>query len=357
MAQSNGISLSGLATATNFIHPLGNGTLWTEARDSSDSWHVALNFGERGTNSKLHLAEDWNIKSGGDSDANQIVHAAALGRVVFAGRPNESGWGGVVIIAHRLIDGSYVETKYGHLQLTASNQILLPNGKTLSVGQDVGLGADIGKLAVGTTFSPYPVGDSRYESAHLHFEIHEGLSGKVGVGYATTTSGYLDPSKFLADHHLHTIFGNSGNNNLRGDDGSDSIVGGGGSDIINPRGGLDIIGYTKVSESTGANFDIVINFNGREDRFDFPFQVTEVENQINGGRLRASSFDGDLAKAVSGSRLDPHHAVLFTPSSGDYNGHTFLIVEANNQAGYQAGKDYVIDLVGVRPVLDIEGFI
>jgi len=36
--------------------------------------------------------------------------------------------------------------------------------------------------------------------------------------------------------------------------------------------------------------------------------------------------------------------VLFTPSSGGYHGDTFLIIDENGVAGYQAGQDLVIEL-------------
>ena len=39
------------------------------------------------------------------------------------------------------------------------------------------------------------------------------------------------------------------------------------------------------------------------------------------------------------------HAVLFKPDSGTLHGKTFLIVDVNGVAGYQAGADLVIQLV------------
>jgi hypothetical protein len=38
------------------------------------------------------------------------------------------------------------------------------------------------------------------------------------------------------------------------------------------------------------------------------------------------------------------HAVLFTPDGGTLAGHTFLVVDVNGMAGYQAGEDYVFQL-------------
>jgi hypothetical protein len=54
------------------------------------------------------------------------------------------------------------------------------------------------------------------------------------------------------------------------------------------------------------------------------------------------TFDANLASAVGAARLAAHHAVLFTPSAGAHLGKTFLIVDANGVAGYQAGADLVI---------------
>jgi hypothetical protein len=36
--------------------------------------------------------------------------------------------------------------------------------------------------------------------------------------------------------------------------------------------------------------------------------------------------------------------VLFTPDGGNLAGHTFLVVDVNGAAGYQAGQDYVFQL-------------
>ena len=58
----------------------------------------------------------------------------------------------------------------------------------------------------------------------------------------------------------------------------------------------------------------------------------------------AASFDQDLAAAVNAGHLAGHQAVLFTPAAGGLAGETFLVVDVNGVAGYQAGADLVIDL-------------
>ncbi len=52
-------------------------------------------------------------------------------------------------------------------------------------------------------------------------------------------------------------------------------------------------------------------------------------------------------------QLAAGHAVLFTPTSGDDAGHTFLIVDVNGDAGYQGGEDFVIDLHAAKHIGDI----
>jgi hypothetical protein len=76
---------------------------------------------------------------------------------------------------------------------------------------------------------------------------------------------------------------------------------------------------------------------------DLWYQVTGVDTAITTGAVGATRrFDSDLASAVGATKLAAHHAVLFTPNSGPHAGETFLIVDANGVAGYQASADLVI---------------
>ena len=43
---------------------------------------------------------------------------------------------------------------------------------------------------------------------------------------------------------------------------------------------------------------------------------------------------------------------MFTATGGDMNGRTFLVIDADGNAGYQAGSDYVIEIV--TPVTPID---
>lgn len=161
--------------AKTFAYPIGKTETSTQAKDKKDDWYNALDFG-----ADNHLGEDWNKNSGGNTDCGEPVYAAADGKIVYAEHAG-SGWGNVVIIEHNLPDGTKVQTLYGHLQ-----KILKSSGEVKSREQ-------IGE--VGNA-------DGKY-FCHLHFELREENSpdwNKVGGGYSTERTGWLDPSDFIDAH-------------------------------------------------------------------------------------------------------------------------------------------------------------
>jgi hypothetical protein len=72
--------------------------------------------------------------------------------------------------------------------------------------------------------------------------------------------------------------------------------------------------------------------------------VTAIDTAITSGALNTTKFNANLSTALTAARLGAGHAVLFTPDSGNLAGHTFLVVDANGIAGYQANLDFVIQL-------------
>jgi Ca2+-binding RTX toxin-like protein len=150
--------------------------------------------------------------------------------------------------------------------------------------------------------------------------------------------------------------------------GNDRIAGGAGDDIIHPGGGIDIVSggtgrdvfvYSSASESTGAQHDTINGFDAKQDRFDLAGPVTSVHAAITSGKLSTATFDANLTKVLNASHLDAHQAVLFTPSAGSEQGHTFLVVDLNGIAGYQAANDLVVELSGATHLgaLDAGDFI
>ncbi len=136
-----------------------------------------------------------------------------------------------------------------------------------------------------------------------------------------------------------------GNDTLNGGSGDDIVIGGGGADTMSGAIGKDVFRYTLVSDSTSSFFDTIVAFDGAKDSIDMG-SVDAIDAAFTGGTLSDASFDGDLAAAVDAAHLGAHHAVLFTADAGGHAGQTFLVVDGNNSAGYQAGEDFVIRLQG-----------
>jgi Ca2+-binding RTX toxin-like protein len=140
------------------------------------------------------------------------------------------------------------------------------------------------------------------------------------------------------------LSGGDGDDTLRGAGGADTLLGGEGQDALTGGPGADIFRFNGVSESTGTNYDRLTSLQPQRDRFDLDVVVLAVEPRINAGLLNSFNFNTDLATAVNAATLGAQNAVVFRPSMGDLAGSTFLIVDANGVAGYQAGADYVFDL-------------
>lgn len=160
-----------IPVSDGFDYPVGTQRGVTQAMDG-DGWYNAQDFGENN-----HLGEDWNRESGGNSDCGLPVYAVSRGKIVFAGEAGP-GWGKVVIIRHRLPDGTLVETLYGHLSSLART------------AGDVERREEVGKI--GDADGAYP--------CHLHFELRLQdcpAWGLLGPGYSAARTGWLDPSAFI----------------------------------------------------------------------------------------------------------------------------------------------------------------
>jgi Ca2+-binding RTX toxin-like protein len=177
----------------------------------------------------------------------------------------------------------------------------------------------------------------------------------AGNGLGGTDSFTFDGSHDTSGGSL-VIEGGAGNDNLTGGwandlikagNGTNTITGGGGGDVLLGGSGADTFVYNAVSDSTSTHYDRVENFDASADFFKLTgVSVNAIDTAITSGHLSGAHFDSDLAAAVNGSDLAANDAVLFTPDTGNLHGHTFLVVDENGIAGYQAGQDLVIDLTG-----------
>ena len=177
--------------------------------------------------------------------------------------------------------------------------------------------------------------------------------GNVAAGKSLSIAGDL-----LAQSDTLTVNASAetdGRYNLDGGAGDDILIGGQagntfvghlGSDKMTAGSGPDRFTYTNVADSTGVTRDVVMGFNGLHDKFDLPsgHSVNAIDAAVTTGTLSSGLFDTNLATAIDAAHLAANDAVLFTPDAGTLHGHTFLVVDMNGIAGYQAGVDLVVQL-------------
>ncbi|HTQ14143.1 MAG TPA: bluetail domain-containing putative surface protein, partial [Rhizomicrobium sp.] len=142
-------------------------------------------------------------------------------------------------------------------------------------------------------------------------------------------------------------------------DGNLVLIGGAGADVLTGGAQSDTFQFDQVSDSTGTGYDTITNIDFSSDLISLDAGAAApvaIDAAITSGALSTASFDSDLAAAVDAGHLAAGDAVLFTADSGTLSGHTFLVVDHNGQAGYQAGQDYVIDVTGYAGTLTTASF-
>lgn len=113
------------------------------------------------------------------------VLAIAPGYVAYAG--TAPGFQGVIVIEHRLTDGTVFRSIYGHLEPIA---FLVREREVVSGGQEIGYLAEA---------------DEELETSRLHFGLCKGAHAPgvweaYGWGPAELLTEYYEPSAFLAEH-------------------------------------------------------------------------------------------------------------------------------------------------------------
>jgi murein DD-endopeptidase MepM/ murein hydrolase activator NlpD len=153
--------------ADQFDYPVG--------KPDAEGYYNAQGFGDNN-----HLGDDWNAKTGGNSDLGHPFYTVANGYVTFA-EDIRGGWGNVIRVLHQLPDGTQVESLYAH-----ADTVLVKKGDWVKRGQQIG--------TIGTAHGLY--------WAHLHFEMRTDPKMAIGGGYSTATGGYLDPTAFIEAHRV-----------------------------------------------------------------------------------------------------------------------------------------------------------
>jgi len=190
-----------------------------------------------------------------------------------------------------------------------------------------------------------------YEFASGGVTVNLSLNGAQDIGggqgfdtirMVENLAGSASDDTLTGNEGANLIAGGAGNDTLIGGKGSDVLIGGLGGDFLSGGPQDDIFFSRTVTESTSVTYDTIVGFNFKSaDVFELPVAVSGIDAKVSGGLLSMASFDSDLAAAIGSGNLAAQHAVLFMPSSGDFAGDTFLIVDANGTAGYQGSQDFV----------------
>ena len=291
----------------------------------------------------------------GSGDGRDVIYYGAA--LTTADRNDGGGEGGDVRGDLLVIQGDYTLT-LGSGSLDDIEKFRVLKGGNTSFGDTAGNLYDYSVTALDGTLGPgvrlVVQGGSLQLGEHLTFNGSAESDGSFQIfgGHdADTLTGGAQDDHLLGRSGDDTLTGNGGADRLRGGLGGDTMDGGAGADIfVYAAQGGDEPYSVAALESTSIHYDTIVGFSFAEDRIDLPGGVSSLASD-NSGTLSEASFDADLASAVDAS-LAANGAVLFTASSGDDAGETFLVVDADGNGSYQANLDFVMQMlspVGVPP--------
>jgi Ca2+-binding RTX toxin-like protein len=350
---SNDDNLVGTTSKDLFTGP-GGGTDTLSGLSGKDVFEIAS--GAAGT------------VDGGKGNDTVVATGFDLGTMSFTNVERlDLGLGGITASAAQLSAFKHIYTTDGtsdvQVQLAGAGGTIdfgsTWNGPALLHIDGFGAGDGTGYVIIGTHHQDFIAGS----------DFTDTISGGKGDDFLNTRDGNGDIlngdegndtlTSFGANAFLSggagkdTMFLYSGGL-MNGGDGNDSMqsqlgstfMGGLGADGMRGGAGNDQFDYGAVAESTGDGHDTIKNIDFTQDTFSVPVTVTGVDAAITTGALDSgATFDATLTVAVNAGNLSAGHAVLFTADAGTRAGHTFLIVDQNGVAGYQAGADLVIELV------------
>lgn len=144
-------------------------------KPNGSGYYNAQPFGKN-----LHLGDDWNAVTGGNSDLGDPIFAIGHG-VIRISQDFGGGWGNVVSVIHRVPGDPdlLVESLYAHC-----DTLLFSRGESVNRGDQI---ATIGNA-----------GGVYY--AHLHLEIRKKPGLPLGGGYGKDTTNHFEPTIFIKSH-------------------------------------------------------------------------------------------------------------------------------------------------------------
>lgn len=140
-------------------------------------WYIASRFGEN-RGSYYHSGDDYNLKTGGNSDLGQPLYACADGIITGVDTTSTTGFGRQIYLAFK-VNGKQYYAHYAHCQTVKVKQ-----------GDRVKQGDIIGTL-----------GNSGTIYAHLHFSIKNRANGMDNVpNTKQELREWEDPTAFIEKH-------------------------------------------------------------------------------------------------------------------------------------------------------------
>jgi Ca2+-binding RTX toxin-like protein len=305
-----------------------------------------------GGNSYKLTTNDANVAAG----ATLAVDATALGTgdsLYFNGSHETNGSFDIEAGAglNTLYGGAQDDTFefFGNGAFTAADHVNGEGGNnTLFLDGDYSAGLTFASATIANIQSIELAGGYSYKLTPNNANVAAGQT----LGVYATGLGSTDTLVFNGSHVTNgnlSIYGGAGNDTLTGGGAVNTFDGGGGADTMTAGSGADTFVYDAVTDSTSTGHDTIVGFNALTDQFElqnFLQNPNAIDPAITTGTLTTANFDANLAHFVGASELHAGDAVLYTPSAGNLSGHTFLIIDENGVAGYQAGQDIVVELTG-----------
>jgi Ca2+-binding RTX toxin-like protein len=227
------------------------------------------------------------------------------------------------------LGGHYSALSFGATTMVGVETIKLASGFYYSFGFDDGAVAQGATLVI--------------DGSHLD------ASSTLRTYSGAETDGHLD---IRGGAGLDSLFGGQKADVIFGGAGADYMAGSGGADVLKGGGGADQYDLAPTG-GPGSKHDTFIGFDAQQDTIAVAIGVNGVNPTVDHGVMNAATFESDLESAIGPTELGKHNAVVFVPHLGDLFGHVFLVIDQNGKAGYQSGKDYVVELMDAEHLGDL----
>jgi Ca2+-binding RTX toxin-like protein len=274
------------------------------------------------------------IGGGAGHDVLQIdIDGADLSLATFAGVEDLSSYYGVTLSVAGL--AGFGSVLASGITITGSGTADLA-GKDVRTSQFTLANGGIALSLSGSTGASYAVQGST------------GADTVTGGAFGDVLSGAAGTDALSGDEGSDLIAGEAGADSLLGGAGDDRLLGGAGGDTLVGGAGADTFDCTGDGASFGSSYDRLVDVDFGADHLSVGRGVNSFADTVH-GRLSASEVDDDLAALLTVGRFGADQAIFVKADAGDLAGSAFLILDGNGTAGYQAGQDFVFQIVGRIP--------